>query len=115
VLTTATLERMAQLNPDARWDVRRFRPNFLVQTESGVAGLSEPGWVGRTLRIGAVELRCEIPTVRCGMTTHAQGDLPKDPSVLRSIVKDADQNIGIYARVTKAGKISEGDAVEIGP
>jgi hypothetical protein len=47
------------------------------------------------------------------MTTHAQSGLPKDPSVLRSIVKDADQNLGIYATVVKAGCVFEGDRVEL--
>ena len=73
----------------------------------------EAGWGGRHLRIGELELKCEIPTVRCGMTTHQQDGLPKDPSVLRSIVKDADQNLGVYASVFKPGKVSVGDVVEL--
>lgn len=113
VLTTASLEAMSQINPAAIWNVRRFRPNFLVKTEKGMDGLIESGWSGKTLRVGRVDLKCEIPTARCGMTTHAQSDLPKDPSVLRSIVKDADQNLGIYANVTKGGRVSEGDRVEL--
>jgi uncharacterized protein YcbX len=58
-------------------------------------------------------LKCEIPTARCGMTTHTQFDLPKDPGVLRSIVKNADQNLGIYASVIKDGKVREGDRVDL--
>ena len=65
------------------------------------------------MRLGNVELRCEIPTARCGMTTHAQAELPKDPSVLRSIVRDADQNLGIYASVFAEGTVSVGDPVEL--
>lgn len=113
LLTTASLETMSNFNPGAAWDVRRFRPNFLVKSEPGVEGLIESGWAGRKLRIGSVELKCEIPTMRCGMTMHAQVGLAKDPSVLRSIVKDADQNLGIYASVVTAGKVSRGDRVEL--
>ncbi len=113
VLTTASLDTMSKSNPAAVWDVRRFRPNFLIKTEDGIEGLIESGWAGRTLRLGNVELKCEIPTVRCGMTTHAQFDLPKDPSVLRSIVKVADQNLGIYASVITPGTVSDGDPVEL--
>lgn len=113
VLTTASLETMSQHNPAALWDIRRFRPNFLVKTEAGLEGLIESQWGGRTLRIGSVELKCEIPTARCGMTTHAQLDIPKDPSVLRSIVKDADQNLGVYASVITRGQVFEGDRVEL--
>jgi uncharacterized protein YcbX len=113
VLTTASLETMRRFDPTAAWDVRRFRPNFLIETEAGIEGLLEAGWSGRRLSIGNVELKCEIPTVRCGMTTHAQGDLPKDPSVLRSIVKDAEQNLGVYASVVQSGHVALGDVVKL--
>ena len=113
VLTTASLEAMKRFNASAAWDVRRFRPNFLIETEGSIDGLIEAGWSGRTLRLGNVALKCEIPTVRCGMTTHAQDDLPKDPSVLRSIVRDAEQNLGVYASVTEAGSAAVGDALEL--
>ena len=113
VLTTSSLKAMRCFNVTAAWDVRRFRPNFFLETETGLEGLVEAGWSGRSLRIGNVELKCEIPTVRCGMTTHAQDDLPKDPSVLRSIVKDAEQNLGIYASVIKSGRVAVGDLVEL--
>lgn len=112
-LTTASLATMSQHNPTAVWDMRRFRPNFLIKTEDGIEGLIESDWGGRTLRLGSVELKCEIPTVRCGMTMQAQADLPKDPSVLRTIVKDANQNLGIYASVITTGQVSEGDRVEL--
>jgi MOSC domain-containing protein len=113
VLTTASLDAMARFNQHAVWDVRRFRPNFLIETEPGIAGLVESEWAGKTLRIRSVELKCEIPTMRCGMTMQAQHGLPKDPSVLRSIVKDADQNLGIYASVTAIGTVRVGDTVEL--
>ncbi len=113
LLTTASLETMRRFNPTAVWDVRRFRPNFLIETEAGIEGLLEAGWSGRRLCIGNVELKCEIPTVRCGMTTHAQGDLPKDASVLRSIVRDAEQNLGVYAGVVQTGHVVLGDLVEL--
>jgi uncharacterized protein YcbX len=115
VLTTASLRAMAQFNPAATWDARRFRPNFLIETADGAEGLIEAGWAGRTLRVGEVELQCEVPTVRCGMTTHAQSGLTKDPSVLRSIVNDAEQNLGVYASVIKSGRVAAGDVVELLP
>jgi uncharacterized protein YcbX len=113
VLTTASLDTMARLNPKAVWDVRRFRPNFLIQTDVSFKGLIESEWSGQTLRLGSVELKCEIPTARCGMTTHAQADLPKDSSILRSIVKDADQNLGTYASVVRPGEVRLGSRVEL--
>jgi len=113
VMTTATLATMARSNPAASWDVRRFRPNFLVETTSGLDGLIELEWVGRTIKVGAATIRCELPTVRCSMPTQPQGDLPKDPSVLRSIVRDAGQNLGAYASVVTPGRVAVGDPVEL--
>ena len=113
LLTTASLDEMARLNPSARWDRRRFRPNFLIETERDIHGLLESEWAGRKVRVGGVELKCEMPTVRCGMTIQAQAGLEKDPSVLRTIVRDADQNLGIYASVALAGEVKVGDSVDL--
>lgn len=113
VLTTSSLAAMHEFNSQAVWDVRRFRPNFLIETSTGISGLLEPQWAGKTLRIGDLELKCKIPTIRCGMTTHSQKEIPKDPSVLRSIVREADQALGVYANVTTVGTVSVGDVVEL--
>jgi MOSC domain-containing protein len=113
VLTSASLLVMSQANPASNWDVRRFRPNFFVKTAAGIEGLIEPDWAGKALRIGNVELRCEMPAVRCGMTTNAQASLAKDPTVLRTIVKEGNQNLGVYASVVGDGNVAEGDQVEL--
>jgi uncharacterized protein len=44
VLTTSTLDRLAGLAPQSRFDVRRFRMNVIVDT--AVAGFVENDWVG---------------------------------------------------------------------
>ena len=113
LLTTASLAAMERINPSAVWDVRRFRPNFLVETEPGIEGLVEADWGGRKLRIGELSFDCWLPAVRCGMTTQAQEGLPKDPSVLRSIVRDAEQKLGVYGAAVNAGRVAVGDAVEL--
>jgi len=104
---------MKRLNPAATWDVRRFRPNFLIETDPAIKDPIEVEWGGQKVRLGGVELKCEIPTPRCGMTIQAQAEFPKDPSILRTIVKDADQNLGVYASVITAGEIRIGDLVEV--
>lgn len=113
LLTTSSLAAMARLNPSAAWDVRRFRPNFLVETAAGVEGLIEAGWGGRELRLGGLSVRCGMPTARCGMTMRAQPGLPPDPSVLRTIVREANQSLGVYAVVTAPGRAAVGDSVEL--
>lgn len=113
VITTASLAAMTRFNPAADWDARRFRPNFLIETEPNVEGLVESDWGERTLRLGELVLKGEIPTARCGMTMQAQAGLPKDPTVLRSIVRDARQNLGLYASPVNSSRVAVGDVVEL--
>jgi len=113
LLTTASLAAMSRHAPETAWDARRFRPNFLIETSEGVEGLVESDWGGRRLRVGPLGLKCEMPAPRCSMTIQAQADLPKDPRVLRTIVKEGGQNLGLYASVETAGRVSVGDGVEL--
>ena len=113
LLTTATLKHLAELNPEADWAIPRFRPNLVIDTGDEV-GLLENNWLGKTLRLGEAELMCFAPSPRCAITIHAQGeDIGKDPSMLRTIVKHADQNLGVYCMVKKIGKINVGDAITV--
>ena len=74
LLTTATLDRLHELYPQGRFEVRRFRPNIVVQLGSGEKGFAENAWVGHTLAIGdKVRLSIISPCGRCVMTTLAQG------------------------------------------
>ena len=113
LLTTAWLDDLARANPKARFDRRRFRPNFVITPEPGRAGKVEMDWCGRQARVGEVTAKIEMPVVRCSMTTQPQAELPKDPSVLRTIVRDSDQNVGVYASVASPGRVRVGDAVEL--
>ncbi len=113
LLTTTSIATLGRHAPASRLDPRRFRPNFVLEPV-GRGDLPELAWCGGPLRIGSAELRVEIPCARCVMTTVEQGDLPKDPGVLRAIVRELDQNIGVYATVATPGRVAVGDRVEIG-
>ncbi len=113
-LTTATLDRLRELYPQGRFEVRRFRPNIVVQLASDEKGFAENSWVGHTLAIGtAVRLNIIGPCGRCVMTTLAQGDLPRDPGILRTAAQHNHVNVGVYAAVGRVGTIRRGDPVRL--
>ena len=114
LLTTATLDRLRELYPQGRFEVRRFRPNIVLQLVSGERGFAENAWVGHTLAIGtAVRLNITGPCGRCVMTTLAQGDLPVDPGILRTAAQHNQVNVGVYAAVVRGGTIRRGDPVRL--
>jgi len=114
VLTTATLDRLRQVYPEGRFEVRRFRPNIVVQTPAGETSFLENGWADRTLVIGdEVRLKITGDCPRCVMTTLPQADLPRDPGILRAAAQHNDAHVGIYAEVEHGGRIRRGDAVRV--
>ena len=114
VLTTATIDRLRELYPQGRFEVRRFRPNVVVEIAGGVKDFVENAWIGRRLALGdEVRLNITGPCPRCVMTTLPQGDLPKDPGILRTAAQHNRVNVGIYAAVLRGGTIRRGDPVSL--
>lgn len=114
VLTTATIDRLRELYPQGRFEVRRFRPNIVVQPASAEKDFVENAWVGHTLVIGdEVRLNVTGPCPRCVMTTLPQGDLPRDPGILRTAAQHNQVNVGVYAAVLRGGTIRRGDPVRL--
>jgi uncharacterized protein len=114
LVTTATLDRLAAIAPKSRFDAARFRPNFVIDCPGSSAGFIENDWIGRTLSIGnEVQMLIVQPTPRCVMTTLSQGELPKDPDVLRTVVQNNRCNVGVYATVVRGGIVRRGDTVSL--
>jgi uncharacterized protein YcbX len=128
VVTTATLERLAELYPQGRFDPRRFRPNVVVASAEGATGFVEYAWIGKTLALGdSVRFSATDPCPRCVMTTLAQEDLPADAGILRtaarhnSVVGGEGRGpdgayaaaIGVYAKVLAGGTVRRGDKVRV--
>jgi uncharacterized protein YcbX len=113
LLTRASLRALAERSPGSQFDVRRFRPNVLIDHDG--AELAEFGWCGGRLRAPNVSFDTEIPALRCSIPTRRQGDLPADPDVLRTINAHADHCLGVYANVATAGTLAEGDPLAFEP
>jgi len=113
IMSTSALRSLTSALPDSMIDVRRFRPSLVIDT-GDQTGHPEFDWVGRRLQIGEVELSIGAACPRCVMVTREiSADLPEDRAILRHIVRDLDQNVGVYATVLTPGQINEDASVTI--
>ena len=126
VITTNTLNRLRELYPQGRFEVRRFRPNVVVTAGKGEPDFVENAWVGLNVEIGeAVVLKVTNPCPRCVMTTLPQADLPQDHGILRTAaqhnqpyvpaLRQAMPSVGVYANVLRAGTVCRGDHLRMQP
>ena len=120
VLTTSTLDQLGELEPQSRFDARRFRMNVIVDTPA--SGFVENEWVGRTLAIGDdVKLGVALPDPRCVMPSLAQEELPRDPRILKALAQHNRIDVagalfpcaGVYAVAEAAGEIRKGDRISL--
>jgi uncharacterized protein YcbX len=111
LLSESSLRRMQEKAPGSRFDVRRFRPNLLVSAVDSTAPFPEQEWRGRRLRIGDAIVRLTVECPRCVMVTHGFEDLPKDPKVMRALVRESGGNLGVYASVEAPGRLELGDPI----
>jgi uncharacterized protein YcbX len=120
LMATVSLQQLVDAHPDLDWDVRRFRPNAVFETD-----VPEDDWRARTLRVGPVEI--SVPdqlAERCVMITRAQPALAEQRSTLRTLARrrgyegpitagSAGAQLGCYGEVLTAGTIRIGDPVEL--
>ena len=113
IMSQQSLNTMNQLEGESRFDVRRFRPNLLVDIPDTDHPFPEQAWVGKTLSIGSVMLKIDTTCPRCAMTTHGFDDLPQDAQIMRKLVANSEGNLGIYASVVQAGRVTAGDSLSV--
>ncbi len=122
LLTTATLDRIAELSPYQRAHLERYRPNILIRTDA--RGFTENDWLGQDLRVGdELALRVIARTPRCAVPTLAHGGLPRDTEALRVLARhnrvrplpesDPEPCAGVYAEVLHPGRIRTGNPVRL--
>jgi uncharacterized protein len=122
LLTTSTLDQIAELSPYGRADMPRYRPNIVIRTTA--PGFAENNWLERNLCVGnELVVRVIARTPRCAVPTLAHGALPRDPDALRVLARhnrvepldtlDPEPCAGVYAEVLRPGHIRTGDAVRL--
>ena len=111
VLTTASLRELQRLAPASVIDVRRFRPSILLD-DSG-DGFVEQAWSGHRARLGEAVIAFGAPCPRCIMTTRAFAGLPEDRSIMRTLVRENQQALGVYGTIVQAGTVQVGDELHL--
>jgi uncharacterized protein YcbX len=121
VLASSTLRKLAAEYPAGDWDPRRLRPNILI--DDGDESGDEDDLLACDLHIGAEAVVHVVgPVARCVMTNLAQGGLPRDPGVLKTIARVGRRQIGSlgqaacagsYAEVVNPGVVRVGDPVRL--
>ena len=125
LITTSTLARLRSSAPDCDWDVRRFRPNLVLDDGAVAGGFAEDALLGGRLRgPSGVELAVGLPTPRCVVPTRAHDELPADPRILRTVVQQHRLDLGpfgrqgcagAYAEVARGGEVRVGQRLDVEP
>ncbi|MCY3572215.1 MAG: MOSC N-terminal beta barrel domain-containing protein [Chloroflexi bacterium] len=112
IMTTSSLNTLAEAGGGEDVDVRRFRPNVLIDT-GDTEGLLEVDWTGKKLRLGEVVIELQTTTVRCSVPAHAQRDFGSSRAVGRALIENTKQHLGSYCNVLQGGTVNVGADVEL--
>lgn len=108
--TIGEISRLAALRPDAR----RFRPNIVIRSLKSVA-FEEDEWVGGVLGFGETSEAATIGVTnldeRCAMITFDPDTSRSTPELLTTIVRMRNNKAGVYATVTRCGRLRVGQPV----
>lgn len=114
ILTTGSLRALADLlPPESMVDVRRFRPNIVVDMEVSEPGFPDRQLIGKTMQIGNAVVAIHEPCERCSFTALAQGDLPFAKEVMHAIARHAGGGFGVLATIVEAAEIRRNDPVRV--
>jgi uncharacterized protein len=111
LLASATLDHAAKRFPELEWDVRRFRPNVVV--DGSIDPFGEDAWAGREVTMGDVTLAVRQPTVRCAMPLRAQPGLSRQRHLYDALEALHANHLGVYADVIEPGTVRVGDDVVV--
>ena len=115
VITSETVREIGRLAGRSA-DIRRFRPNIVVRSTRAVP-FEEDDWVGGVLTFGdaddapaiAVTLRDE----RCVMINFDPDGDRSAPELLKAVVRAHQNTAGVYATVTRRGRLAVGQTIAL--
>jgi uncharacterized protein YcbX len=91
-------------------DHRRFRANLYVE---GLAPGEEISWLGQRVQVGDAELEVVSQCERCVVITNDPETTFTTPELLRLLTDTRETCMGVYCRVTRPGRVAEGDPVGV--
>jgi uncharacterized protein YcbX len=113
LITTQTVASLGAL-VGVDLDVQRFRPNLLIEATDD-SSFPEDAWVGCTLRVGSARMRVDKRDQRCVMVNVDPSTSRRDPRVLRTIVDERQNCLGVYGSTVSPGPVAIGDSVLLEP
>ncbi|MBA6413876.1 MOSC N-terminal beta barrel domain-containing protein [Parahaliea sp. F7430] len=107
--TLAYLESEAGINAN----VRRFRPNVLLEFFDSDSPSAEFNLIGKTVRLGEATISPQAKTIRCSIPSRPQPlmNIDAEPKMTRAMVDLMQRHIGVYSNIITPGKVSVGDEV----
>ena len=113
LVTDASVSQLKELWGKDEVDYRRFRPNLLIAVKDHTPFM-EDNWFGKRMKIGKeVEIELKRHCERCMIITVNPETAERDPSLLKTVVKERNNHFGVYASVIQTGEIRVGDEVII--
>ncbi|SEU04960.1 hypothetical protein SAMN05421676_11616 [Salinibacillus kushneri] len=111
--TDASLDKLKELWGKDQVDSRRFRPNLFISLKDKVPFIEEE-WIGRRFKIGTeVEMEFVGHCKRCMIITVNPENAERDSSLHKTVIKERNNNFGVYASVIKKGDIKVDDEVHL--
>jgi uncharacterized protein len=113
VIALDTVREIARLAGQSL-DVRRFRPNVVVRLLRSVP-FQEDEWLGGVLSFGegddAPAISVTMRDLRCSMVNLDPDSASAAPEVLKAVVRANQNNAGVYAAVTRIGRLAVGQTI----
>ncbi len=117
VIASSTVREIGRL-AEQRPDVRRFRPNILIDSVRSVP-FEEDEWLGGVLSFGegsdAAAVSVTLRDERCSMVNLDPDSARSAAEMLKTIVRVRQNKAGVYGTVTRCGRLAVGQPIYFAP